>query len=86
MVSSAPDGNGIRYLLLCCVIMGNTEEIHPPSHQLCPSTEEYDSGVDNQAAPKKYIIWPAQVKTHISPLYVLSIKADFQRAGNNYFD
>ncbi|CAA6661199.1 unnamed protein product [Spirodela intermedia] len=79
VVSSVPDGNGIRYLLLCCVILGNTEEIHPPSHQLSPSTDECDSGVDNQEAPRKYIIWPAQVKTHISPLYVLSIKANFQR-------
>uniref|UniRef100_A0A1D1YBD6 Putative inactive poly [ADP-ribose] polymerase SRO2 n=1 Tax=Anthurium amnicola TaxID=1678845 RepID=A0A1D1YBD6_9ARAE len=79
VVSSVRDEDGLRHLLLCCVILGNTEEIGPHSGQLRPSTDEFDSGVDSQKFPKKYFIWPSQARTHILPLYVLSIKLDLQR-------
>ncbi|KAF7806086.1 putative inactive poly [ADP-ribose] polymerase SRO5 [Senna tora] len=72
--SSTVDEDGIRHLLLCRVILGKPELVHPGSDQRYPSSEEYDSGVDSLSAPKKYIIWCARMNTHILPEYVISFK------------
>ncbi|XP_059639263.1 probable inactive poly [ADP-ribose] polymerase SRO5 [Cornus florida] len=73
--SSTVDEDGLRHVLLCRTILGKTEVIHPGSEQCHPSSEEFDSGVDNLSAPKKYIVWSTHMNTHILPEYVVSYKA-----------
>ncbi|KAL6006992.1 hypothetical protein ACLOJK_032488 [Asimina triloba] len=53
--SSTVDENGLRHLLFCRVILGNSEEVVPGSRQFHPSSEEFDSGVDNRSSPKTYV-------------------------------
>ncbi|CAK9137606.1 unnamed protein product [Ilex paraguariensis] len=73
--SSVVDEKGLRHLLLCRVILGNMELVHPGSGQCHPSCEEFDSGVDNLLSPKKYIVWSTHMNTHILPEYVTSFRA-----------
>ncbi|KAL3824829.1 hypothetical protein ACJIZ3_020858 [Penstemon smallii] len=76
MQASTPDENGARHMLLCRVILGNTEVIHPGSgHRHNPSSEEFDSGIDNIVSPKKYIIWTGNMNTHILPEFVVTFRA-----------
>ncbi|KAK1298623.1 putative inactive poly [ADP-ribose] polymerase SRO5 [Acorus calamus] len=77
VVSSIADDNGLRHVLFCRVILGNSEEVRPGSMQYQPSSVEFDSGVDNLLAPKRYIIWSTHMNTHILPQYVLSVKLSF---------
>ena len=70
--------------MVCRVILGSTEEILPGSMQSGPSSENCDSGVDNQQSPSKYIVWYQDVKTNILPLYALSVKLDVQSGGADY--
>ncbi|XP_047314331.1 probable inactive poly [ADP-ribose] polymerase SRO5 [Impatiens glandulifera] len=73
--SSRPDEeDGVRHVLLCRVILGKTEPIHPGSEQCYPSSDEFDSGVDNLLNPRKYIVWSCNMNTHIFPEYILSFK------------
>lgn len=72
---SNADEDGLRHLLLCRVILGRLEVVHPGSEQYHPSSEEFDSGVDNPFAPKKYIVWSTYMNTHILPEYVISFRA-----------
>ncbi|KAM7468646.1 hypothetical protein LguiB_016208 [Lonicera macranthoides] len=74
-LSSAVDENGLRHLLLCRVILGNTEAIFPGSKQFKPTSKEFDSGVDDVLAPRRYIIWSAYMNSYILPSYVISFKA-----------
>ncbi|MCL7048874.1 hypothetical protein MKW94_016746 [Papaver nudicaule] len=69
------DENGVQYMLLCRVIMGNMELVQPGSEQFHPSSENFDSGVDDLQDPKRYIIWNVNMNTHIFPEYVISFKA-----------
>ncbi|XP_020537437.1 probable inactive poly [ADP-ribose] polymerase SRO5 isoform X2 [Jatropha curcas] len=69
------DKNGLRHLLLCRVILGKPEIVHPGSDQGHPSSEEFDSGIDNLLSPKKYIVWSTHMNTRILPEYVISFKA-----------
>lgn len=71
----AIDKEGMRYLLLCRVILGKQEVVHPGSDQYHPSTGEFESGVDNLQVPKKYILWSTNMNTHILPEYIISLKA-----------
>ncbi|ONK59166.1 uncharacterized protein A4U43_C08F3660 [Asparagus officinalis] len=41
-----------------------------------PSSGDFDSGVDNQQAPSKYIVWYPDVKTHVLPLYAVTVKME----------
>ncbi|XP_058104001.1 inactive poly [ADP-ribose] polymerase RCD1-like [Magnolia sinica] len=68
------DENGIRHMVLCRVIMGNMELVHPGSEQFQPSSENFDSGVDNLQNPKHYIIWKTYMNTHIYPEYTVSFR------------
>ncbi|XXG43800.1 hypothetical protein AAC387_Pa01g3757 [Persea americana] len=68
------DENGMQHILLCRVIMGNMEVIHPESKQFHPSNENYDSGVDDLQNPKHYVIWDTDMNTRIYPEYVVSFK------------
>ncbi|KAJ4973301.1 hypothetical protein NE237_006475 [Protea cynaroides] len=83
-MASDLDESGLRHLLLCRVILGNMEEILPGSEQFHPSSEDFDSGVDNLSTPRKYIIWNTHMNSHILPEYVISFRAppclkEFQR-------
>eukprot|EP01018_Ginkgo_biloba_P005055 Gb_12340 [translate_table: standard] len=68
------DENGLQHMVLCRVIMGNMEQVQPGSQQFHPSSEHFDSGVDDLKNPKRYIIWSTHMNTHIHPEYVVSFK------------
>ncbi|PHT58605.1 hypothetical protein CQW23_00968 [Capsicum baccatum] len=68
------DENGVRYMVLCRVILGNEELLHFGSQQSYPSSEKYDSGVDDLEIPTYYTIWNMNMNTHIYPEYVVSFK------------
>ncbi|KAK7281902.1 hypothetical protein RIF29_10267 [Crotalaria pallida] len=72
--NSVADKDGVRHLLLCRVILGRTEVVHPGTEQCYPSSEDFDSGVDNFSAPNKYIIWSSRMNTHVLPAYVISFR------------
>ncbi|XAR48067.1 hypothetical protein NMG60_11030775 [Bertholletia excelsa] len=72
---SPMDDNGLRHMLLCRVILGNMEVISPRSTQSQPSSEDFDSGVDNLSSPRRYIIWSAYMNSHIFANYIVSFKA-----------
>ncbi|KAI3412634.1 Poly [ADP-ribose] polymerase (PARP) [Psidium guajava] len=68
------DEDGLRHLLLCRVILGKSELVSFGSEQSHPSSEQYDSGVDNLSSPRRYIIWSTHVNTHVLPEYVVSFR------------
>ncbi|XP_074580792.1 inactive poly [ADP-ribose] polymerase RCD1-like [Curcuma longa] len=65
------DENGVIHLMLCRIIMGNVELIHPGSEQSLPTNDNFDTGIDNLHKPKHYIIWDANMNTHIYAEYRL---------------
>ncbi|KAB5532014.1 hypothetical protein DKX38_018684 [Salix brachista] len=69
------DKDGLRHLLLCRLILGKSEVVHPGSDQCHPSSEEFDSGMDSLSSPKKYIVWSTNMNTHILPEFVISFRA-----------
>lgn len=69
------DRDGLRHLLLCRVILGKPELVHPGSEQFHPISEDFDSGVDSLSSPKKYIVWSTHMNTHVLPEYVVSFRA-----------
>ncbi|RLM65000.1 uncharacterized protein C2845_PM16G23670 [Panicum miliaceum] len=50
------DEKGVQYILLCQVILGNTEAVEPGSQEFFPSSDRYDSGVDDCLNPKCYVM------------------------------
>lgn len=76
------DEKGIRHMVLCRVILGNTELLHPGSKQFFPSEERYDSGVDDQQNPNNYVIWNMNMNTHIYPECIVSFKMSSAIKGN----
>lgn len=74
-LSSEVDGDGLRHILLCRVIMGNMEAVCPGSTQFHPSSQKFDSGVDNVLAPRRFIVWSANMNSHIFPAFIISFKA-----------
>ncbi|CAA2992706.1 inactive poly [ADP-ribose] polymerase RCD1-like isoform X1 [Olea europaea subsp. europaea] len=68
------DENGVQHMVLCRVILGNTELLLPGSQQWHPSEEIYDNGVDDLKNPSHYIIWNMNLNTHIYPEYVISFR------------
>ncbi|XP_009769814.1 inactive poly [ADP-ribose] polymerase RCD1-like isoform X1 [Nicotiana tabacum] len=68
------DENGVRYMVLCRVILGNEELLHFGSKQSHPSDGKYDSGVDDLENPTYYTVWNMNMNTHIYPEYVVSFK------------
>ncbi|ONK62276.1 uncharacterized protein A4U43_C07F2240 [Asparagus officinalis] len=73
--------DGLNHMVICRVILGSTETILPGSRQLGSSSGDFDSGVDNQQAPSKYIVWYPDVKTHVLPLYTVTVKMDLNSRG-----
>ncbi|CAN6311744.1 unnamed protein product [Urochloa humidicola] len=68
------DENGIVHMMLCRVIMGNVEIVHPGSKQHRPSSDTFDSGVDDLKNPQHYIVWDMNLNRHIYPEFVVTIK------------
>ncbi|KAL8118328.1 putative inactive poly [ADP-ribose] polymerase SRO5 [Apium graveolens] len=82
-VQSAVEGeDGLRYLLLCRVLLGRVELVSPGSQQFHPSSSEFDSGVDNLECPKKYIVWGTQMNTHILPEFLITFTTQPCSNGN----
>ncbi|KAM7269055.1 hypothetical protein ACFE04_024552 [Oxalis oulophora] len=75
MESAKFDEDGVRHMLLCRVILGNSEIVLPGSNQYYPSSDKFDSGVDSLTDPSRYIIWTPFVNSHVFPHYVVSFKA-----------
>jgi hypothetical protein len=61
-------------MLLCRMILGNVEAVEPGSQESFPSSEIYDSGVDDCSNPKCYVMWPSHLSTHIRLEYLVSFK------------
>jgi len=72
--SIKPDANGEYYLFLCQIILGTPEQIAQGARQYAPSTEGFDNGIDDNENPKCYIIWTANMSTHIIPRYLVTFK------------
>jgi hypothetical protein len=68
------DENGEQHMLLCRVILGTAELVKQGSDRFHPSSENFDTGVDDLSDPKRLIIWSTHMNTHILPLYVVSFK------------
>ncbi|RID49808.1 hypothetical protein BRARA_H00584 [Brassica rapa] len=68
------DENGVRYMVLCRVIMGNMELLRGDKAQFFSGGEEYDNGVDDVENPKNYIVWNMNMNTHVFPEYVVRFK------------
>ncbi|XWS38793.1 hypothetical protein CRYUN_Cryun19dG0160700 [Craigia yunnanensis] len=77
------DENGVQYMILCRVIMGKMELLCPKSGQCLPSSEDFDSGVDDLEHPKYYIIWNMNINTHIYPEFVVSFKLSSNAKGHS---
>ena len=75
------DENGVRYLMLCRVIMGNVELVNPGCGQCHPSSIQFDSGVDDLQNPCHLIVWSMNMNTHIFPEYVVSFKTSLKAEG-----
>ncbi|XP_056174518.1 inactive poly [ADP-ribose] polymerase RCD1-like isoform X1 [Syzygium oleosum] len=76
------DENGVRHMVLCRVIMGNMEVVHPGSTQCYPSGEGFDNGVDDLQNPTRYVVWTMNMNTHIYPEYVISFKVTLKPEGD----
>ncbi|EOA14515.1 hypothetical protein CARUB_v10027743mg [Capsella rubella] len=75
--SASESEDGMRFLLLCRVLLGKSEIVSQGSIQSCPSSPEFDSGVDDLASPKKYIVWSTHMNTHVLPEFLVCVKAPF---------
>ena len=75
--SAAESEDGMRFLLLSRVILGKSEVVPRGSSQSCPSSPEFDSGVDNLSSPKKYIVWSTHMNTHVLPEFLVCLKTPF---------
>lgn len=62
--------------------MGNMELLFPGSKQFHPSSEEFDSGVDDRQNPRCYIIWNMNSNSHVYPEYVLSFQISSKAQGD----
>ncbi|XP_071726431.1 inactive poly [ADP-ribose] polymerase RCD1-like isoform X2 [Rutidosis leptorrhynchoides] len=76
------DEKGLRHMVLCRVILGNTELVQQGSKQFYPSDKCFDSGVDDLQNPSHYVIWNANMNTHIFPECVVSFKIPSVIKGN----
>lgn len=75
------DENGVRHMLFCRVILGNMEPVRPGSKQFQPSSDNFDSGVDDLQNPRHYIVWNMNMNTHIYPEYVVSFTVSSKAEG-----
>ncbi|CAD5335637.1 unnamed protein product [Arabidopsis thaliana] len=59
------------------VLLGKSEIVPQGSTRSCPSSPEFDSGVDDLVSTKKYIVWSTHMNTHVLPEFLVCIKAPF---------
>lgn len=78
------DENGVRHMVFCRVIMGNMELLRPGTRQFHPSSNDYDSGVDDIQSPRYYIVWNMNLNTHIYPEFVVSFKVSSHAEGDHF--
>lgn len=78
------DDNGIRHLVFCRVIMGNMELLRPGTRQFHPSSNDYDSGVDDIQNPRYYVVWNMNLNTHVYPEFVVSFKISSDFEGDHF--
>ncbi|ONK55776.1 uncharacterized protein A4U43_C10F870 [Asparagus officinalis] len=81
LISAPISEDGLKHMVICRVILGSTETILPGSSQSGPSSADFDSGVDNEQAPSKYIVWYPDVKTNVLPLYAVTVKMELNSGG-----
>lgn len=79
------DEEGLRYLLLCRVILGKHEIIISGSEQSYPSSAEFDSGVDDLHNPRNYVIWSCNMNSCILPSYIVSFRSPRLRVSRGGF-
>ncbi|KAI8558704.1 hypothetical protein RHMOL_Rhmol04G0117600 [Rhododendron molle] len=75
LLTSTEDDYGLRHLLMCNVILGKTEVVRLGSKQFKPSSDEFDSGVDDLLEPNRIVIWEAYMNSRIFPSSVVSFRA-----------
>ncbi|KAG8096911.1 hypothetical protein GUJ93_ZPchr0013g36050 [Zizania palustris] len=68
------DEKGEAHIVLCRVLMGWPEVVPAGSSQFHPSSDDYDSAVDDMENPRWYVVWSTHMNTRILPLYVVSFK------------
>lgn len=73
--ATEPDEEGLRYLLLCRLILGKPELIISGSKQSYPSSAEFDSGVNDLHNPRNYVIWSCNMNSFILPSYIVSFRS-----------
>ncbi|URE14371.1 RCD1-SRO-TAF4 (RST) plant domain [Musa troglodytarum] len=73
-LSTDADASGELHMVLCRVIVGRPEKVEEGSGQYLPSSEEFDSGVDDLAHPTWYVVWSTHMNTHILPESIVSYK------------
>ncbi|XP_073274070.1 probable inactive poly [ADP-ribose] polymerase SRO5 [Primulina huaijiensis] len=81
MQSLVADEDGLKHVLLCRVILGRMEPVPVGSCMYNPSSEEFDSGVDNLLSPRKYIVWSSSMNTLILPDFVVSFRTSYSHGG-----
>ncbi|XP_050265131.1 probable inactive poly [ADP-ribose] polymerase SRO3 [Quercus robur] len=77
------DDNGEKHLILCRVILGNVERVGP--QQCHPSSEIFDTGVDDIKNPKWYVVWCTNMNSHILPECVVSFKSSGYLRGHGKY-
>lgn len=85
MKNAVADKNGVRYLMLCRIILGKAELVQPGSKQCHPSSDEFDSGVDDLSSPKKYVVWSTHLNTHILPEFIVSFRTTWSLKGKQNY-
>ncbi|XP_021635339.2 inactive poly [ADP-ribose] polymerase RCD1 [Hevea brasiliensis] len=78
------DENGVQHMLFCRVIMGKMELVQPGSQQCHPSSENFDSGVDDLQNPRQYIVWNMNMNSHIYPEFVVSFMVSSNVEAGNF--
>lgn len=68
------DENGLKHMVLCRVILGNSETLKIGSKQFHATNQSYDSGVDDLQNPNCYVIWNMDTNTHIFPECTITFK------------
>lgn len=61
-----------KHLILCRVVLGSVEKVGLEFHQTCPSRQEYDTGSDDPANPRWYVVWASDMNTRIVPVCVVT--------------
>lgn len=80
---SEVDENGEKHMILCRVILGNSEKVELGSQQFFRSSADYDSGVDDLMNPKLYVVWCGNMNTHILPQCIVSFKPNRHMPGKH---